>query len=202
MQEKNSKNKKNTILAVLLAVVLVVAVAGVSYAIFNWSGAGQKSNVITTGSIECSFNEGTPISLTAAHPITDNVGKTLTAGSVDGYTQGYYDATLSCTCVGTCSGDYEIYANNTSDTSNVLSQEYVKTYVTDGAETETELNGVTTFESLETAASDASAKKIYSGTFDKTFTQKIRLRLWVSDRYTVTSTSNVFKAKLNAKVNG
>ena len=188
MQEKNSKNKKNTILAVLLAVVLVVAVAGVSYAIFNWSGSGQKSNVITTGSIECSFNEGTPIS--------------LTAGSVDGYTQGYYDATLSCTCVGTCSGDYEIYANNTSDTSNVLSQEYVKTYVTDGAETETELNGVTTFESLETATSDVSAKKIYSGTFDKTFTQKIRLRLWVSDRYTVTSTSNVFKAKLNAKVNG
>lgn len=199
MQEKKTKN---VVLPIVLVLVLVVLVVGVSYAIFNWSQQGTKTNVITTGSITCTFTEGSPIAITAAHPITDEAGKTLAAGSIAGYTQGFYDTTLSCTCNGTCSGDYEIYASNTSDATNALDEQYVKTYVTDGAETETTLNGVSTFASLETAQSDASAKEIYSGTFSSSFTKKVRLRLWVSDQYTVTGQSSNFKAKLNAKVNG
>lgn len=200
MQE--NKTKRNVILPIVLVLVLIVAVVGVSYSIFNWSSQGTKENVITTGSMECTFNEGTPISITAAHPITDDTGKVLSAGAIDGYTQGYYDATLSCTCNGACKGDYEIYAQNTSDEANALDPQFVKTYVTDGSETETALDGVTAFSSLANATANAEDKVIHADNFDSSFTQKIRLRLWVSDQYVVTNQSANFKAKLHVKVNG
>jgi hypothetical protein len=200
MKDSNDgSNKKSIILTVVLLLILVVTVVGVTFAVFSFSQTGTKTNTISTGSIQCSFVEGDPISITAAQPISDTVGKTLAAGSIAGYTAGYYDSTISCTCNGTCSGNYELYLKNTS-TAPALDTSYVKTYLTDGATTETQLNAVTLYSALTTATADAAGKRIYQKSFTGTFTQKHRLRVWVADTYPVTGTSNNFSAKIYAKV--
>lgn len=76
----------------------------------------------------------------------------------------------------------------------------MKTYVTDGEESEKELNGVKRFSDLKTAQSDPAGVVIYKGTFSSSFSQKIRLRMWLADDYNISDDSKIFKAKLNANV--
>ena len=196
---KYKNNKKSIILIVLILLIVLITVMGLSYAIFFYKKEGRVKNVIGTRAIQCTFNEGAPIYITSAFPISDEVGKKLTSGVMEGYEQGYYDVTLSCECKGTCRGNYEIYASNTS-TNPKLNEEYVMTYVTDGKEVERELTPVTKFSDL-TTSSDEEGKVIYRGSFSESFSQKIRLRIWISEDYSIDEQSKTFKAKLNAKVN-
>lgn len=198
MKDDKNKNKK-LLLIVFLLILLISAIIGMSYAIFIWSREGKVNNVISTRSIKCNFSDGPAISIKAAFPISDEVGKTLTSDSYNGYDQGYYDSTLTCECRGTCKGTYEIYAINNS-TEPKLNAQYVKTYVTDGEESEKELNGVKRFSDLKTAQSDPAGVVIYKGTFSSSFSQKIRLRMWLADDYNISDDSKIFKAKLNANV--
>lgn len=197
--KKNKNSNKKVLLTVLLLILLISIITGMSYAIFIWSREGKVNNVISTRAIKCNFSEGPAISIKSAFPISDEVGKTLTSDSYSGYDQGYYDSTLSCKCKGTCKGTYEIYAINNS-TEPKLNAQYVKTYVTDGEATERELTGVKRFSDLETAQSDPSGVVIYKGTFSGSFSQKIRLRMWLADDYDISDDSKIFKARLNANI--
>ncbi len=219
MKDNSKGNQKNgIILTIVLLLILIVAVVGVTYAAFTWNQAGTKTNTITTGSIECTFTEASPINITAAHPISDNTGKTLAAGTIAGYTQGYSDAVLSCECSGeSCSGNYELYVTDKT-ASNNLSLDYVKVYLTDGNDgSETAIGdfGATptpVFSGL-TASTVDGAKKLDSGSLTfadddsdgvMTASKKWRLRVWVSDQYTVpnSTTAANFSALVKAKVTG
>lgn len=195
-----AKKDKKIYFIIFLLILLIASVVGISYAIFIWSREGKVNNVISTQSIKCNFSEGPGISIKSAFPISDEVGKTLSSDSLNGYEQGYYDSTLSCKCNGICKGTYEVYAINNSEDPK-LNSKYVKVYVTDGEEIEKELSGVKRFSDLTVARSDPAGMVIYKGSFSKSFSQKFRIRMWVADDYTVSDDSKTFKVKLNAKVN-
>ncbi len=207
--EKIQENKKKSgvmrslALTLVLLLVLVVAVVGVTYAVFTWSATSlnRANNIISTGAIDCSINEGSPISLNAAHPISDAQGKILTNNSIAGYTQGYYDVIIACTCAGnSCSGTYDISLENVSS-GNVLDEQYVNTYLTDGAVgTETELAAVRTFNSLDTDVN--GNKSLYRGSFTGSFSETYRLRVWLDESYVVSGTSSEFKALVNVDISG
>lgn len=201
MNKKNSNNK--LILTIILTLMLITIVIGLSYAIFFFRGEGTKSNTISTRTIKCLFNEGLPINIAAAFPINDEVGKKLStqieAQNNQGYQQGFYDANLSCECKGTCKGFYELYLTKTTESSD-LEDEYIKVYVTDGNEIEKELKAVTTYNKLDVSTINQQGKIIYKGSFSESFSQKIRLRMWISNDYKVSDKSYTFKAKLNANV--
>lgn len=201
--EENKERKKRIIPILLFILVLIVVVVGGTYAIFFYGKSGDTRNVISTRAINCTFNEGPLISIRSAFPISDEVGKKLSAGSIDGYDQGYYDATLSCECKGTkdsnCRGSYEIYAINTS-TGAKIDEQYIKVYITDGEQTEQTLGGVTTFKSLTDSSVNSNGKLIYRNSFTNSFSQKIRLRFWISKDYPVSEESLTFKAKLGVEV--
>lgn len=197
---KKNKTTKKQIFIVILISILMIMVIGSSYSIFYYQREGNTSNVIGTKAITCSFNEETPISITSALPISDEIGKKLTSGIFPGYDQGYYDVSLSCDCQGPCNGVYEIYALNLSDEPK-LDPKYVKVYVTDGEEVETEVLPVTKFHELKESSIEKDSKIIYRGEFSKDFSKKFRLRLWVSEEYEIDNIERNFKTKLNAKIN-
>lgn len=202
----NKKIKNNKIIiTIVLILLLITATIGLSYSIFYYKGIGTQKNTISTRTIKCLFNEGIPISIDSAMPISDEVGKKLSVqadeNSEFGYKQGYYDTTLSCECKGTCKGTYELYLTNSNTTEDLkIDDEYIKVYVTDGSEIEKELTGVTSFNNLNSSLNNSRAKEIYKGTFSESFSQKIRLRMWIANEYKVSDKSYTFKAKLNAKV--
>lgn len=201
MEEK--KERKRIVPILLFILMLVFFVVGGTYALFYYRKGGQIKNVVSTRAINCTFNEGPPISINSAFPISDEVGKKLSAGAINGYDQGYYDASLNCECKGTkeenCKGIYEIYALNTS-TGMQIDEKYIKVYITDGEGTERELSGVTTFKSLANSSVNSDGKIIYRQSFINSFSQKIRLRFWISKEYPVSEKSLTFKAKLGVKV--
>lgn len=66
------KDKNKIILSAVSLLVLVVVVIGVSYAAFSFAQTGSKENVIKTGTITMTYNEGSnQISINNALPMED-----------------------------------------------------------------------------------------------------------------------------------
>ena len=197
--------KKEIIISVVAILVLIVAVVGVTYAAFTFTGTGSVENTITTGTITFNYTEDTNgISLVNAQPIADSVGKVLTeSDDTNGVEQGYFDFTVSSNASGNSAINYEVYGVNASPEEVALDPQYVKVYLTDGDTNETAMTGYTgvvpTFNTLITAESDATAKRLYYGTFNGTDSQKFRLRIWVSEDYNVNDISKTFIMKVNVK---
>ncbi len=209
--KEESKNEKKglagrLVLTLLLILVLVGSVVAITYAAFTWSasGASRSTNTISTGTMSCVINEGNPISINSAHPISDEVGKALVndPDPIAGYSTAYTDVTVSCTCSDSvCNGNYSVYLENTS-TSPAVPEEDIKLYITDGEVSETELAPLALYNSYTNATLDGgqSVKEIYENSFTSTFSEKVRVRLWLADTYEVNATPSNFSVKVHAKV--
>ena len=85
--EKKDRRKTGLLLSVLGVLSLVLITAGVTYAFFSYAKEGQTENVITTGTIQFTYNEqeqnGEGINIQDALPITDEVGKALGTSQED-----------------------------------------------------------------------------------------------------------------------
>lgn len=198
MKEKE-KNYEKFILSGALILLLIVSVVGITYAVFSYQREGEKNNVITTGSIIFTYTETTNgINLQNAMPISDEVGKKLERSENN---EGYFDFNVSCSLAGTARINYEVYATKLN-VENPLSEEYVKMYLTDGTTDQPILgydNDVPTYYSLKDSTVASGSKTLYTGSFTNSGVQSFRLRMWLSDQYTVTDQSNDFKIKVNIK---
>ena len=131
-------------------------------------------------------------------PISDEVGKKLERSENN---EGYFDFNVSCSLAGTARINYEVYATKLN-VENPLSEEYVKMYLTDGTTDQPILgydNDVTTYYSLKDSTVASGSKTLNTGSFTNSGVQSFRLRMWLSDLYTVTDQSNDFKIKVNIK---
>lgn len=198
MKEKEN-NYGKIILSGALILLLIVSVVGITYAVFSYQREGEKNNVITTGSIIFTYTETTNgINLQNAMPISDEVGKKLERSENN---EGYFDFNVSCSLAGTSRINYEVYATKLN-VENPLSEEYVKMYLTDGTTDQAILgydNDVPTYYSLKDSTAASGSKTLYTGSFTNSGVQSFRLRMWLSDKYTVTDQSNDFKIKVNVK---
>lgn len=200
MEEESTKfnSKQMMILSLVGIVILVLAVIGISFAAFNYSQTGSKENTITTGVIKMSYNNPTNgINITNALPTTDTTGKALTG------TNNVFDFTVTATITGTATINWGITATTTPGTS--LTDSYVKVYLTDrGTGTsDTQILAPTIVSSLtKTTSGNAYGAPtgqyiLTTGTYTSTTTDNYRLRMWVADTYTGTSSSNTYKLKVN-----
>lgn len=198
MKEKE-KNYEKFILSGALILLLIVSVVGITYAVFSYQREGEKNNVITTGSIIFTYTETTNgINLQNAMPTSDEVGKKLERSENN---EGYFDFNVSCSLAGTSRINYEVYATKLN-VENPLSEEYVKMYLTDGTIDQPILgydNDVPTYYSLKDSTVASGSKTLYTGSFTNSGVQSFRLRMWLSDQYTLTNQSNDFKIKVNVK---
>lgn len=193
-----SNHSKKIVLSTILVMLLFISVIGITYAIFTYAKEGKEANRISTGSLTFSYTEtSNGISLTNAVPVSDTVGKAMTNGN------GYFDFNVSCKIVGTNVIKYEVYTTE-ENVSSKLDPAFVKIYLTDGT-TDKPLSGydgtVPTYSSLPATSISGGSRRLYLGTFNSTGVQSFRLRMWVSESYSVSSNSQQFKIKVNVKAN-
>ena len=199
-KENKDSSKSKIILSGILAFLLVISVIGITYAAFVYQKAGQKNNVITTGSIVFSYTENSNgIKLTNAMPTSDSVGKKL--DNNEDSNNSFFDFRVSSSIAGTTRINYEVYATK-ENVENPLDDKYVKIYLTDGT-TDQPISGydsdVPTYYSLKDSTLVTGAKTLYTGSFTNSGVNSFRLRMWLADTYEVTAKSNEFKIKVNVK---
>ena len=202
--EENSNRKREIFISIIAIIILVVAVIGVTYAAFTFTGTGTNENKISTGTVSFSYYEATNgISLVNAEPIADSVGKVLEKTAEDkGIQNGYFDFVISSS-ITEVAVNYEIYGVEESLGEDAMDSQYVKVYLTN-SDTEEAMTGYTgvvpTFKSLPTSDQDASGKRLYYGSFEQgAGIHKYRLRICVSEDYTLNDASKSFQMKVNVK---
>ncbi len=210
MQDNSSKQ---ILLSVLGVAILVVAVVGVSFAAFTYAGVGKKENTITTGTITMNYTEGQKgISITNAMPVSDDVGKTITAedpksGSITEGGAGVFDFNVNATINGSVTINYDIMA--VKKVESTLEDQYAKLYL-EKADASTyadsaQITAPKAFNALpaeSTATTDAGkaltgAKVLHSDKFTATATHYYRLKMWVDQSYEVGNTAKTFTVTVN-----
>ena len=178
-------NKKQLLLSIGLVLILVLMIVGISYAAFQFTGTGQKTNTITTGVLSMSYEESSnTISMTGALPTTDATGKVrLTEGE-------YFDFTVKSTIQGDANINWEIAAEDiTSSSAKKIDGKNIKLYLTklDSTGTETQVMSPKVFttktsENTKTGR-PAGMMSLATGTMSASETTKYRLRMYVDESY-------------------
>ena len=195
-----NKEKIKNILTIGVTLVLLITVIGISYAAFNYSGAGQKLNTITTGAISMNYIESSNvISMSNALPTTDDTGKKrLNAGE-------YFDFTVKSSIKGNTDINYEIAAKEESG--NTFLGKNIKFYLTkvnsDGTEEEAmppKIYSEDTTSNVYTGR-PADMMSLFIGNLNQQGDTEIkyRLRLWVDENYNPQNDNGglIYKVKVN-----
>lgn len=182
---------KDLLLSVFVVALLIIAIAGVTYAIFNYTASGKNENIIKTGSITMSYVESDDniISINNAMPTSDSIGVLQ---------KDYFDFSLSSTVSGVATISYEIWAKSIS-TENQLSTDKIRIYLEreNGGMYE-EILQPTTFKETE-----ERGMLLYYGSFintEKTKTQFIenyRFKMWLNESAPIEENPKSFKLKIN-----
>ena len=195
-----NKKKIKNILTIGVTLVLLITVIGISYAAFNYSGAGQKLNTITTGAISMNYIESSNIiSMSNALPTTDATGKKrLNSGE-------YFDFTVKSSIKGNTDINYEIAAKEESE--NTFDGKNIKFYLTkvnsDGTEEEAmppKIYSEDTTSNVYTGR-PADMMSLFVGNLNQQGDTEIkyRLRLWVDENYNPQNDNGglIYKVKVN-----
>ena len=193
------KNRKNYLILILVTVLLIMVI-GISYAVFVYSGIGQKANTITTGAISMTYTESTnSIALSNALPTTDATGKKRKN------TGEYFDFTVKSSIRGNTDINYEIAAKEESG--NTFSGKNIKYYLTkvnsDG--TETEVMAPRTYYEEPSGnvytGRPSDMMSLFVGNLNQQgdTTINYRLRLWVDENYNPQNDNGglTYKVKVN-----
>ena len=190
------KNRKTIILSLAGIVLLILAVIGVSYAAVFYAKTGEKINRVTTGTMTMSYSENTNgINLMDAYPITDEVGKSLNEEGE------YFDFTVAATMGGDVVINYVITAAKTDD--STLPDNAIKVYLTNiNNSTETQVLKPTKVSDLQVTSDNPSGApngqfELLASNFNKTSVRNYRLRMWISNDYTLPNFSQVYKLRVN-----
>ena len=193
------KNRKNYLILILVTVLLIMVI-GISYAVFVYSGIGQKANTITTGAISMTYTESTnSIALSNALPTTDSTGKKRKN------TGEYFDFTVKSSIRGNTDINYEIAAKEESG--NTFSGNNIKYYLTkvnsDGTETEVMAPRTYYEESSGNVYTGrpSDMMSLFVGNLNQQgdTTINYRLRLWVDENYNPQNDNGglTYKVKVN-----
>lgn len=188
---------------VMLFFTLIILVIGITYSLYYKLLEGSTSNLINTGTLYFSYNEGDFVSngidISNAYPISDSIGKNLIGKNE------YFDFSVhGKTTVGDV--NYEVVVLKQPNTT--MHENFVKIYVTEliaGNEIPLSLvvdgNEIKTYDKLDDSK-DQDGKIIYLGSIkDNTlnYTKNFRLRMWISDN--AKATDDIYGKTFSVKVN-
>ena len=192
-------DSKNILLSVIGVAILFVAVVGITYAIFVFTGNGNKKNTISTGTISMLYTESSNvISINNAMPMSDSVGKIQNE---------YFDFSVSAKIKGKASINYEVRAIRTDKTDiNRLPDNQVNIYLEKQdsnryvpvMEPKTFIPTSTT---LDNTYVNNDSMLLYKGTItsngDISVEDKYRLRIWLKENTEVYNSSMIYKLRVD-----
>ena len=190
------KDVRQILLSSLAILILIIAVIGISYAVWSQTFKGQKENTITTGKISFSYTESETnnIKIENALPISDEQGKKL-----NGNTE-VFDFTVSNDS--TVNVKYDVIV---TPYKNDMDDKYIKVYLTDQNDVALKPydSEVPTYNTLNDDKEEKNSKILYSSELTNVKkNEKLRLRVWVSDKFDNKNTptqSYIFAFKVNVR---
>lgn len=193
---EEKKDVRQILLSSLAILILIIAVIGISYAVWSQTFKGQKENTITTGKISFSYTESETnnIKIENALPISDEQGKKL-----NGNTE-VFDFTVSNDS--TVNVKYDVIV---TPYKNDMDDKYIKVYLTDQNDVALKPydSEVPTYNTLNDDKEEKNSKILYSSELTNVKkNEKLRLRVWVSDKFDNKNTptqSYVFAFKVNVR---
>lgn len=193
---EEKKDVRQILLSSLAILILIIAVIGISYAVWSQTFKGQKENTITTGKISFSYTESETnnIKIENALPISDEQGKKL-----NGNTE-VFDFTVSNDS--TVNVKYDVIV---TPYKNDMDDKYIKVYLTDQNDVALKPydSEVPTYNTLNADKEEKNSKILYSSELTNVKkNEKLRLRVWVSDKFDNKNTptqSYIFAFKVNVR---
>lgn len=193
---EEKKDVRQILLSSLAILILIIAVIGISYAVWSQTFKGQKENTITTGKISFSYTESETnnIKIENALPISDEQGKKLN-GNIE-----VFDFTVSNDS--TVNVKYDVIV---TPYKNDMDDKYIKVYLTDQNDVALKPydSEVPTYNTLNDDKEEKNSKILYSSELTNVKkNEKLRLRVWVSDKFDNKNTptqSYIFAFKVNVR---
>ena len=176
----NSTFKKHVKLALLIVCVVFVMV-GIYFLFFY-----HKKGVNNQKYLSIQFNTSDVLLIKNTLPVSDAIGKSFNGEGTEDGIQGYVEFSIKNKKEDTVS--YEIIITEQATKEDKIKDNFVKMYLTDNQDTPLEgfeRSYVPTFYDFYYLTDKPSSKLLFSDSLEKGESKTYRLRVWLSDRYSI-----------------
>lgn len=156
-------------------------------------------------SIKVDFHTSNSLKLKNLLPVSDTLGKSFNGtGTVEGV-QGYAEFTIKNTSSRKKSFEIIITESGNNDSISKIRGNYVKFYLTNAVDTP--LSGfnkrkIPTYNDLPVTINNSSGKLLYRGVLSSNNSEKFKLRIWLSDSYSVSNIEDEKEFMVEVNVRG
>lgn len=182
------KDVKQLTLAIIVIVCLFVVFMG-----FGFLFDKYKSNENKTYNLGIKFSDNRNVYLENTLPVTDKIGKELDGVSSSKSIQGFKEFSIENNYDKKI--DYQIYLKVKNSCENIIDEDFIKLYLTDNSNNPLsgfENNKLPTYSSINSLNDKPDSKLLYTGSINKNSISKFRLRVWVSDLYSINRDKECF----------
>ncbi len=182
------KDVRQLTLAIIVIVCLFAVFIGFGFLFNKYKNTENK-----TYNLGVKFSDNRNVYLENTLPVTDKIGKELDGVSSTKSIQGFkefsiennYDKKIN----------YQIYLKVKNSCENMIDEDFIKLYLTDTSNNPLsgfENNKLPTYSSISSLNDKPDSKLLYTGSINKNSISKFRLRVWVSDLYSVNRDKECF----------
>ncbi len=195
MKDLNTnKVKKFLSLCVFLFLILIVIIYG------NYRKK-ESHKVLNNDKLFVRFESSDIIEIQNKLPVSDTLGKKFNGQGTEEGVQGYLE--FSVTNKDRKKMYYEVLATEQAIEGKKISDKYVKLYLTDSDNNPLsgfELNSVPVYYTFPFSKDRLSSKLLYRGIISGESSEVLKLHMWLSDNYRVSTNLESFKIDIDVKV--
>ncbi len=182
------KDRKQLVLA--LIVVLVMFVLSFAFTSLYKTAQDNKNKKYV---LDTSFKISKNVYLENTLPISNELGKQYDGSNIEDKIHGYNEFTIENNYSKNIT--YEVYLKENNKCEKVIDKSYVIFYLTNSKDESLDgfkENKLPSFASLPVLSDKPNAKLLYSGTIKNQSKEKFKLRVWVSDLYSINKDKECF----------
>jgi len=182
------KDRKQLVLA--LIVVLVMFVLSFAFTSLYKTAQDNKNKKYV---LDTSFKISKNVYLENTLPISNELGKQYDGSNIEDKIHGYNEFTIENNYSKNIT--YEVYLKENNKCEKVIDKSYVIFYLTNSKDEPLygfKENKLPSFTSLPVLSDKPNAKLLYSGTIKNQSKEKFKLRVWVSDLYSINKDKECF----------
>ncbi len=182
------KDRKQLVLA--LIVVLVMFVLSFAFTSLYKTAQDNKNKKYV---LDTSFKTSKNVYLENTLPISNELGKQYDGSNIEDKIHGYNEFTIENNYSKNIT--YEVYLKENNKCEKVIDKSYVIFYLTNSKDEPLygfKENKLPSFTSLPVLSDKPNAKLLYSGTIKNQSKEKFKLRVWVSDLYSINKDKECF----------
>lgn len=193
---------KNNKKQIFVALVIVLCLFILSFVIMYLCNVGNQANHdINQDALEINFSQENKVLLNNILPVGDNLGKRFDGKGTEEGIQGYSEFELKN--ISEDKVNFEIYLTRKDTDTKCISENYIKCYLTDGADNALEgfhTNKIPTYKSLVVLNDKPNSKLLFKGNINSKSNLKFKLRVWLDDTYVISQNKESFEFTIGVRV--